>query len=502
MKLRFLCLTVALGLLLSCTAFSAEQDRMPTAHGIDVSHHQGVIDWDTLAPHIDFAILRCGYGANLTSQDDKQWKNNADACSRLEIPFGVYIYSHAVTREQAMDEAQHVLRLIEGYQLSMPVYLDLEDDRILEGCSPAQILENTKVFCDAIQAAGYEVGIYANTYWWTTYLTDPAYDQWDRWVAQYASALSYQGEYSMWQYTSKGVLPGITENTVDLNYWYGTPPTAEHICSYETRVLKEATCTNSGLTRYICGICGDFYEVITQPYGHSWDGGTVALEPAPGQEGVMLFTCLTCGQTRQEAIPPLEEPPCDGGEHCPGTGFADMPPAENWAHAGIDYALRHGLFKGMSETQFGPEEAMSRAMLVTVLWRYRGSPEAEGFDFTDVAEGQWYAQAVSWAAMEQVVNGMGEGLFDPDGTLTREQLAVILYRFSGKAVDPDAAEAALTVFADRDSVSPWAGEAVIWAVTQGLIGGTAEDGVLYLDPQGSATRAQVATILMRYLEAE
>ena len=99
------------------------------------------------------------------------------------------------------------------------------------------------------------MGIYANTHWWTTYLTDPAYDRWDRWVAQYSSSLSYKGEYSMWQYTSKGVLPGITENTVDMNYWYGEVPTVEHSCKYEQRVLRQSTCTKSGLIRYICSVC-------------------------------------------------------------------------------------------------------------------------------------------------------------------------------------------------------------------------------------------------------
>lgn len=516
MKLRLLWLTVALALLLSCSAFAAgeEKSKTPTAHGIDVSHHQGEIDWDILAPHIDFAILRIGYGANLTSQDDRQWKNNADACSRLGIPFGVYIYSHAVNKEQALDEVQHVLRQIEGYKLSMPVYLDLEDNRLLENCSKAEIYENAKVFCEAIQAAGYEVGIYANTNWWKNYLTDPGYDRWDRWVAQYSDTLSYQGQYSMWQYTSKGVLPGITANTVDMNYWYGEPPVAEHSCNYEERVLRQASCTKSGLIRYVCPVCGDFYETIVQALGHDWDEGQVTLAPAPGVEGLRTFTCLRCGETKEESIPPLEEPPveeppveeppaenppCDGGESCPASHFTDRPDAENWAHAGIDYAVSHGLFNGMEATLFGPEIPMSRAMLVTVLWRHSGSPEGYAAEFTDVPEGQWYTEAIGWAAEQGLVTGVGEGLFEPEGELTREQLAVILYRYSG--AEAKAGADTFAAFADGEAVSDWAVDALCWAVEQKLISGTLEDEILYLDPQGSATRAQVATILMRYLEA-
>ena len=503
MKLRIISLLAALCLLLSGTAHATaqEQRKTPTAFGIDVSHHQGSIDWDTLAPHIDFAILRCGYGANRTEQDDRQWKNNADACTRLGIPFGVYIYSHATTEAEALDEAQHVLRLVEGYRLSMPIYLDLEDQELIDHCTRAQILGNTKVFCEAVQAAGYPVGIYANTYWWTTYLTDPYYDNWDRWIARYAEEPGYNGEYSMWQYSSKGVLPGITANTVDLNHWYGEKPTVEHDCTYEPRILKEAGCTVSGLIRYTCPICGDFYETIVQAYGHNWSEGSITQEPAPGVSGRMTYVCLRCGETKEEiipALPPVEVPPCNGGENCPGAKFTDMPEAQNWSHTGVDYALNHGLFNGMDETHFGPDIPMSRAMLVTVLWRYSGSPTGYENVFSDVASGLWYTDAIAWAAEDGIVSGMGEGLFDPDGHLTREQLALILFRFSG--AEATGSSDLFEVFADGEDLSPWAQEALSWAVETGLIGGTLEDEVLYLTPQGSATRAQVATILMRYLE--
>ena len=152
----------------------------------------------------------------------------------------------------------------------------------------------------------------------------------------------------------------------------------------------------------------------------------------------------------------------------------------------------------MEENLFCPDEAMSRAMLVTVLWRFSGSPTGYENRFSDVASGLWYTDAIAWAAEEGIVSGMGEGLFDPDGHLTREQLALILFRFS--SAETASSSDLFEGFADGAAVSPWAQEALSWAVAEGFIGGALEDELLYLNPQGRATRAQVATILMRYLE--
>ena len=180
--------------------------------GIDVSHHQGAIDWDTVAGQIDFAIIRCGYGKNASSQDDRQWLNNVEACTRLGIPFGVYLYSYATSEDGARSEAEHVLRLIEGYEPSLPIYYDLEDSSILENCSTADILNIARVFCNTIEEAGYTAGIYANYNWGANYLTSSEYDQWDRWIARYASAVGYSKDYSIWQYTSSGKIDGISGN--------------------------------------------------------------------------------------------------------------------------------------------------------------------------------------------------------------------------------------------------------------------------------------------------
>ena len=144
---------------------------------------------------------------------------------------------------------------------------------------------------------------------------------------------------------------------------------------------------------------------------------------------------------------------------------------------------------------------MTRAMLVTVLWRYAGQPQAAANPFTDVPGGEWYTQAVAWAAENGVVNGIGGGKFDPNGRVTREQAAAILFRYAQKVGAASAERADLSGFPDANAVSDYASDAMRWVVAEGIIGGSREyDGRDWLKPQGSATRAQVAAILMRYIE--
>lgn len=198
------------------------KDSKAIAKGIDVSTHNEKIDWKRVKQSgVDYAIIRCGYGNDDITQDDSQWYNNANACTRLGIPFGVYIYSYADTTDKAVSEAQHVLRLIQGYNLSFPIYLDMED-KVQAVLSDSERGNIASVFCNIIQNEGYKVGIYANKNWWTNYLTDSAFNNslWYKWVAQYNSSCTYSGNYTMWQYTSSGYVNGINTN-VDMNYWYG-----------------------------------------------------------------------------------------------------------------------------------------------------------------------------------------------------------------------------------------------------------------------------------------
>lgn len=181
---------------------------------IDVSEHQGAIDWEKVMYHIDGAILRCGYGGDYEDQDDEQFKRNADECTRLGIPFGVYLYSYAKSIQGAQYEADHVLRLIKPYKLAYPVYLDLEQSGTEYGA-----VERANVFGDIIEAAGYWCGIYANLNWWENYLKD-GLERFTKWVAQYNRVCEYTGSnLDIWQYTDKGNLLGIKGN-VDMNECY------------------------------------------------------------------------------------------------------------------------------------------------------------------------------------------------------------------------------------------------------------------------------------------
>lgn len=179
--------------------------------------------------------------------------------------------------------------------------------------------------------------------------------------------------------------------------------------------------------------------------------------------------------------------------------FSDLPDAGNWAHAGIDFVTARGLMNGMGNGRFEPETTMSRAMVVTVLWRYEGQPQETGADFWDVDSGVWYAGAVAWASKHGIVNGMGDGAFAPDDNVTRAQMATILFRYVQWKGADSGNRASLSGFPDHTQVGSWATEALQWAVAQGIIGGTTEtaNGPVVLSPNGSATRAQVATILMR-----
>ena len=175
--------------------------------------------------------------------------------------------------------------------------------------------------------------------------------------------------------------------------------------------------------------------------------------------------------------------------------FTDVHPSD-WFYDPVCYVYSQGLMTGTSATTFEPNTHLSRAMLVAVLHRLEGSPQASAGDFTDVADGDWYAQAVNWAASVGVVNGFDDGTFQPNAAITREQMAAILRNYAAYKGFDVTASGSLSIFTDAASVSDWAKESVEWAVGSGLLGGY-EDNTLR--PQGTTTRAEVASVLQRAL---
>ena len=276
----------------------------------------------------------------------------------------------------------------------------------------------------------------------------------------------------------------------------------------------EPTVSTVGYRYHVCNRDGCGYregEDIPKLHTHTWDAGVVTQKPTAAEPGVRTYTCTVCGQTRTEAIPATGVPEtCNGGPACPGYAFRDMPAPSIWSHAGLDYCITHGYIAGTSATTVTPDGECTRAMIVSILYRVQGEPtKVNGYElkklappFDDVERGRWYTDAIWWAKLTGVVSGMSPSTFAPDDPITRAQLAVILYNYTQQFAPGSLTETgSLTGFPDADSVPSWARTAMAWAVGNGLISGVGENGVSYLRPEGCATRAQVATILMNYDKA-
>ena len=263
-----------------------------------------------------------------------------------------------------------------------------------------------------------------------------------------------------------------------------------HEHSY-TAVVTAPTCTAKGYTTHTCS-CGDSYvDTYTDALGHAWDGGTVTKQPTATETGIKTYTCTRCSATKTETIP---------AGSCPSAGFTDVPGEGNWAHAGIDYCVANGLMSGVGSGRFAPKMTTTRAQIVQILYNLEGEPKVSGtMPFTDLTQ-DWYQDAVLWAYQTGVVAGTSATTFAPDLPVTREQIAVILMGYAEKVlgVTRTWTPADLSVYPDAGSVSDWAKDALADAVTLGLISGASNDGQTLLNPQGSATREQVATILMAF----
>ena len=267
-------------------------------------------------------------------------------------------------------------------------------------------------------------------------------------------------------------------------------PALSHEHSYKA-VVTDPTCTAKGYTTHTCS-CGDSYvDTYVDALGHAWDNGTVTKQPTATETGIKTFTCTRCSATKTETIP---------AGSCPSAGFTDVPGEGNWAHAGIDYCVASGLMSGVGGNLFAPKMTTTRAQIVQILYNLEGEPKVSGtMPFTDLTQ-NWYKDAVLWAYQTGVVSGTSATTFAPDLPVTREQIAVILMGYAEKVlgVTRTWTPADLSVYPDAGSVSGWAKDALADAVALGLISGASNGGQTYLEPQGSATREQVATILMEF----
>lgn len=282
------------------------------------------------------------------------------------------------------------------------------------------------------------------------------------------------------------------------------PATGAH--DYRFTKTVAPTCTDGGYDLYTCSGCGATERRnLTDAAGHKWDGGTVTTAPTETTPGVRTYTCTVCGQTRTEAIPATGASTCTGGPSCPSYGLHDVAGPDYWAHKGIDYCVRNRLMSGVGAGTFSPDTACTRAQIVKILYNRSGNQTDYSYyylPFTDVAPGAWYYNAVAWAYCNDVTSGTSATTFTPNAAITRQQLVTFLYRYTVKYAPEFTGNAApISAFPDAGSVANWAYAAMSWAVGNGLIQGNAHDnGLDYLDPNGSATRAQTATIIMRYCQ--
>ena len=272
-----------------------------------------------------------------------------------------------------------------------------------------------------------------------------------------------------------------------------TIPKLTHEHSYKA-VVTAPTCTAKGYTTHTCA-CGDSYvDTYVDALGHAWDNGKVTKEPTATETGVRTYTCTRCSATKTETIPAT-------GSVDVTQMFTDV--TKNWAYPGIQYCVTHGIMGGMGNGTFAPTGTTTRAQIVQILYNLEGTPAVSGTTpFTDLTA-NWYKPAILWAYQNNVVAGTSPTTFAPDQPVTREQIAVILtqYMFHVLKMERTWTPADLSTFPDGANVSSWAKEAMQDAVALGLINGTkASDGVVYLDPQGSAVRQQVATILMNFCQ--
>ena len=265
--------------------------------GIDVSNANGLIDWDKLKGNIDFAILRCGFGSDMASQDDEQWVHNVAECNRLGIPWGAYLYSYAMSTAEAESEAAHALRLLKGLKPAYPVYIDMEDADGYKtkrgGISKQMATDICRIFCERVTAAGYIAGVYANKDWAVNRLDMAQLAAWPFWLAQYNDKVTYTGKYDMWQYSSNGTMPGIS-GRVDLNYCY--KDFAAVAAPAITGLTLDTTSKdmNSGEKYTVLARCKDKPNVTTtggdviavseprlDPKGRGWLIDVQGLPPAP-----------------------------------------------------------------------------------------------------------------------------------------------------------------------------------------------------------------------------
>lgn len=250
-------------------------------------------------------------------------------------------------------------------------------------------------------------------------------------------------------------------------------------------VSAAATCTADGQQKRTCSRC-DFAETKTiAKLGHDMTDWTVVLAPTCQAAGRSERSCTRCDLKETKELPMLV---------CPSAQYQDVEKTA-WYHDAVDFAVQNGIMNGVSDTAFAPNDKLTRAMLATILYRIDGDSGSHEHPFTDVEKGSWYEKAVAWAYSSGVINGTGATTFAPNENVTREQAAAMLYRYTAYCGEKTDVAGDLSAFRDADSISAYAVEPMRWAVGMQILNGKG-DGIL--DPTGTATRAEITKIIMKW----
>ena len=308
-------------------------------------------------------------------------------------------------------------------------------------------------------------------------------------------------------------LPTPTRGGYTFDGWFteqsgGTAVTAETVYNADTTLYAHWTAIPSGSSSYMIDVIESTHGTVTTSPKWASSGRIVTLTVTPDEGYELATLTVTDKNGKKMALTnngdgtyTFKMPASKVTVKATFTKdlvtlpFIDVHPSD-WFYDPVCFVYSQGLMTGTSATTFEPNISLSRAMLVAVLHRLEGSPQASAGDFIDVAEGDWYAEAVNWAASVGVVNGFDDGTFQPNAAITREQFAAILMNYAQYKGQDVSARATLDTYNDATAISSWANDVMSWAVAEGLLTGVTND---QLQPQGNATRAQVAAILQRFL---
>ncbi len=501
--------------------------------GVDVSSAQGKIDWQALAPAIDFAILRIGYtDANGAFCVDSRYLENVKGCEANDVPYGLYYESNAETREDAMNEAIGVFFKLKDveYFPQLPIFM-VPQASVLTALPGDQMIAVVNGFCEYLENCGFPTGLRADESVWNDKLTDEFYKYKVGWAVKWADAdgslspntqitLNAGVGANLWQFGRRS-MPGVT-GAVNLSYLFGeldsgthrytaslTPPSCSdtgslslscvdcdesstktlkalpHLAGPEQRENETApTCTEDGgyLAVTCCSLCGaemDRIRTVVPALGHAWDDGVVVIPATLTEDGVKKYTCTRCGEIKAEAYA-LPNP------------FADVTEADYY-YTAILWAYYHDpqITAGTSKTKFSPSNTCTREQVVTFLWRAKGCQEPTSTEnpFKDVPADAYYTKAVLWAVEKGVTNGKSKTKFGVGDPCTREQVVTFLWRAEG---EPEH-ETAENPFTDV-SETAYSYNAILWAVENDITKGTSKTR---FSPAKTCTRGQIVTFLYR-----